>query len=191
LFSWPDGKSDITKTEIQIKKFLNEDMDVNWVKNATIRINKKSITLTNGVEPKNKLHFACKKNSKVSLEIKNRDDKNYRKVLKLVMDMENDTRNIYKLAKFDLALHLEIDTFRLNNQDVDNIQKIVLDALKRDSSENYLYEDDAQIFRVLCWKTKKEGDDKYNMVALTISIRVYAPDKPMLMVKLDNMEDDF
>lgn len=178
LFSWTDSTSDITNDDkTRIKELLNKDMDVNWVENAEIKINKKSISFSD--DKKNALSFTCERDSKVSLKIKNKDGKP-KKFLNLIM--EKDTRNIYKLAKFDLALHLQIDTFRLNNQDVDNIQKTVLDALKkRDSSENYLYEDDAQIFRVFCWKTKKEDIDKYNTAALAISIRVYDPDKPMLM----------
>lgn len=189
LFGWPDGRSDITaKDKIRIKELFNKDVDVNWIENAEIKKYKKSIKLIDRNNEKNALSFTYERNSKVSLKIKNKDGK-IKKFLNLALEIENDMWNIYKLPKIDLALYLEVDTCRLNYQDVDNIQKTVLDALKRDKKDslwNCLYEDDAQIFRVLCWKTEKQDDDKYNMAAITISFRVYNPEKCMCMVKLDN-----
>lgn len=193
LFSWTESgkRSDIYISEtdkIRIKERLNEDVDMNWVENAIIRGNQKSITLTDRDNNENVLSFSIEKDSKVFLKIKNKYYKNPRKVLKLSMELENGRRKIYKLPKLDLALHMEVDYSKLNNQDVDNVQKTVLDALKRDnkdSSWNFLYEDDAQIVRILCWKTKKEEDINSNMEALTISYRLYKPEKQMCMIMLN------
>ncbi len=78
-----------------------------------------------------------------------------------------------------------MDSRRFKQQDLDNIQEIVLDALqkdKKDPSWNYLYENDSQVCRILVWKTKKVEVSDYNTASMTISFRVHDPSKQMIMV---------
>lgn len=90
-----------------------------------------------------------------------------------------------KKAQLDLAIHLEVDSSRFKRQDLDNIQKIVLDALQKDkkiTSWDYLYENDSQVCRILVWKIEKEDQLDYNTASMTISFRVHDPSKQMIMV---------
>jgi Holliday junction resolvase RusA-like endonuclease len=88
----------------------------------------------------------------------------------------------------DLAIFLEVDINNFKNQDLDNIQKVVLDALEKDEKDpswNYLYENDSQVCRILVWKVPKKKievlNTKFNTVSMTISFRNYAPSKQMVM----------
>jgi len=93
-------------------------------------------------------------------------------------------------ALLDLAVFLEVDIKRFKNQDLDNIQKVVLDALQKDKADpswNYLFENDSQVCRILVWKVKKREikvlNEKYNTASMTISFRIHDPSKQMIMDK--------
>lgn len=74
---------------------------------------------------------------------------------------KNMNFNEYKKADLDFAIYLESSDKDYSGQDLDNVQKIVLDALQRDSQKgkdpswDCLFENDAQICRILVWKSKK------------------------------------
>lgn len=98
---------------------------------------------------------------------------------------KNDNFKELKKAQLDLAIHLEVESRRFNKQDLDNIQKIVLDALQKDKNDplwDYLYENDSQVCRILVWKMKKVKVLDYNSASMTISFRVHAPSKQMIMI---------
>jgi hypothetical protein len=67
----------------------------------------------------------------------------------------------YKKADLDFAIYLESSDKDYSGQDLDNVQKIVLDALQKDSQKDKdpswdcLFENDARICRILVWKSKK------------------------------------
>jgi len=98
---------------------------------------------------------------------------------------KNEKFKELKKVQIDLAIHLEVSSSRFENQDLDNIQKIVLDALQKDKknpSWDYLYENDSQVCRILVWKTKKVEGSDYNTASMTISFRAYDPSKQMIML---------
>lgn len=98
----------------------------------------------------------------------------------------------HKKTDLDLAIHLEVSDKDHSDQDLDNVQKIVLDALQKDKDKdpnkdpswNYLYEKDARICRILVLKSKKEvypDDPGIDTVSATISFRIHKPTKQMKM----------
>ncbi len=91
----------------------------------------------------------------------------------------------FRNAKLDFAIFLEVTPQRYSKQDLDNVQKVVFDALQRKNnpSGNYLYEDDNQICRVVAWKVEREPVEESNTDSLTISFRIHDPSKQMIMEK--------
>jgi Holliday junction resolvase RusA-like endonuclease len=88
-------------------------------------------------------------------------------------------------SAIDLAIVVKMDEYRFKHQDVDNVVKIVLDALKKggESDPIYLFEDDSQVARLLVWKMKREEDYCYDTDQLAISFRKHNPAEQMEMVK--------
>ncbi len=89
-----------------------------------------------------------------------------------------------KDAKLDLAIFIEVSSHRYKTQDIDNILKIVLDAIqrdKKDSSWKYLCEKDSQIYRILAWKDIVEKVGDYNTASVTLSFRTHDPSRQMTM----------
>lgn len=86
----------------------------------------------------------------------------------------------------DIALHLSVNKTRFERQDLDNIQKVVFDAIKKDKrhpERNYLVSDDSKIIRCLVYKTKRIEDKYVDTDELTISFREHNPEKQMILEK--------
>jgi len=100
--------------------------------------------------------------------------------------LNNRKFNIFRDEILDLAIVASINRQRMNTQDVDNIAKIVLDALKRNKNidlhrDIFLFNDDSQIIRLLIYKISREEDEIYDTDRVDISFRVHDPKKPMII----------
>lgn len=88
----------------------------------------------------------------------------------------------------DLAVVARINSMRVKTQDIDNIAKVVLDALKEQEGDSrFLFHDDCQIVRLLVWKIQEEKLQGYNTDSLTISFRVHDGKKQMILVEPEVM----
>jgi Holliday junction resolvase RusA-like endonuclease len=87
-----------------------------------------------------------------------------------------------RIQTLDLAIVADLPEQRYKNQDLDNIAKVVLDALKKSSEpEPYLFEKDSQITRLLLYKRKRKELEGYDTSQLHISFRKHAPEKSMIL----------
>lgn len=77
----------------------------------------------------------------------------------------------------DLALAVYRKPRFVKNQDVDNIAKVVLDALKGN-----LFWDDSLIARLLVFKQDAKPLKGYNTDSLVISFRAHNPEKQMILI---------
>lgn len=87
----------------------------------------------------------------------------------------------------DLAIVVHTHPLRYKNQDLDNIAKIVLDALKKQkegNSEHYFFNDDRQIVRLLIQKIQRIEDKEFETDQLSVSIRKHDPFKEMIIKPL-------
>ncbi len=101
----------------------------------------------------------------LDFKIKSRSKTKKETIQKIRQFVEENYKNkkfdSYKKADLDFAIYLETSDRDYSGQDLDNVQKIVLDALQKDSQKDkdpsweYLLENDAQICRILVWKSKK------------------------------------
>lgn len=90
-----------------------------------------------------------------------------------------------KKAPLDLAIHLEVNAQRLSSQDLDNVLKVVLDALQKDDdvpSWIYLYENDSQVYRLLIEKSEMVEISGYDTASIMISFRKHDTSKQIIMV---------
>ena len=83
--------------------------------------------------------------------------------------------------KIDLAIVVYRRVRYLKRQDLDNIAKVVLDALK-----GCLFGDDSQIVRLLLVKKEAELLAGYDTDSLVISFRVHDPEKDMILINEKN-----
>ena len=83
--------------------------------------------------------------------------------------------------KIDLAIVVYRQVGYLKRQDLDNIAKVVLDALK-----GYLFKDDSQIVRLLLVKKEAELLAGYDTDSLVISFRIYDPESDMILINKNN-----
>ena len=83
--------------------------------------------------------------------------------------------------KIDLAIVVYRRVGYLKRQDLDNIAKVVLDALK-----GCLFKDDSQIVRLLLVKKEAEPSAGYDTNSLVISFRVHDPEKDMILINKKN-----
>ena len=86
----------------------------------------------------------------------------------------------------DLCLHVSLNKARFKKQDLDNIQKVVFDAIKKDRrcpDRNYIVNDDSQIIRCIVYKTNRIEDECVDTDELTISAREHNPGKQMVLRK--------
>ena len=91
-----------------------------------------------------------------------------------------DVRN----SLLDLAIVARVSPDRMKNQDIDNIAKVVMDALKEsDGDSRFLFHDDRQVVRILVWKIQREERAEYNTDSLTISFRVHDDRRQMVLVE--------
>ncbi len=86
----------------------------------------------------------------------------------------------------DVAIVIYITPMRYKRQDLDNVAKIVLDAItKRNKEDNgYLIKDDCQIVRLLLYKKQRIEHPDADTSQMSISIRKHNPDKDMKLVKI-------
>ena len=78
--------------------------------------------------------------------------------------------------KIDLAIVVYRRVGYLKRQDLDNIAKVVLDALK-----DCLFKDDSQIVRLLLVKKEAELLAGYDTDSLVISFRIHDPERDMIL----------
>lgn len=91
-------------------------------------------------------------------------------------------------SKLDIAIIVSVTPHRMKCQDVDNIAKAVLDALKKSGEDNrFLFHDDRQIIRMLVWKIEQKTLQDYNTDTLTISFRKHNPEKQMILIETRNI----
>lgn len=83
--------------------------------------------------------------------------------------------------KIDLAIVVYRQVGYLKRQDLDNIAKVVLDALK-----GYLFKDDSQIVRLLLVKKEAELLAGYDTDSLVISFRIHNPERDMILINKKN-----
>lgn len=88
----------------------------------------------------------------------------------------NPLLNSLKDKLLDLAIVVYCDKHRYKRQDVDNIAKIILDALK-----TKLYTDDNQIIRLLLEKKERTDVEEADSDEICISIREHNPKKQMIL----------
>lgn len=98
--------------------------------------------------------------------------------------MQNPSFKDIRGKLLDLAIVARISARRMKSQDIDNLAKIVLDALKeKEGDPCFLFRDDAQIARLLVWKIEREEQPGWNTDSLTISFRVHDDKKQMALVE--------
>ncbi len=85
--------------------------------------------------------------------------------------------------KLDVAIVIHVNKKRYNTQDVDNIAKVILDALKNNSSKSYLIKDDSQIIRLLVYKKLRACSENSDTDQVSISIRKHDPKKEMKLIR--------
>ncbi len=93
-----------------------------------------------------------------------------------------------KRALLDVAIVLHVRKGRYKTQDLDNIAKIVVDALEKPNNEEdkhpYLYENDNQIIRLLLYKIQRKDQLDAETSQLSISARKHNPNKDMVLEEL-------
>lgn len=102
--------------------------------------------------------------------------------------MLNENFQPYRGSQIDLAIVVKISPLRLRKQDIDNIAKVICDALKKRKDDNrFLFDDDSQIIRLLVWKILRKQDPLWDTDSYDISFRVHDSNKPMILTQLSTM----
>ena len=102
--------------------------------------------------------------------------------------MANNDFEPIRGSQLDLAIVIKLSPNRLNRQDIDNIAKVICDALKKRKGDNrFLINDDSQIIRLLIWKVKRKEDPLYDTDSYDISFRIHDSTKPMNLLQLGIM----
>lgn len=89
-----------------------------------------------------------------------------------------------KNSLLDVAIVVHIRAGRFRRQDLDNLAKIILDALekpKEDDGYPFLFNDDNQIVRLLLYKIERKEDLESETSQLSVSARVHDPSKEMIL----------
>lgn len=98
--------------------------------------------------------------------------------------MQNPNFKDIRGESLDLAIVASVNPSRMKTQDIDNIAKVVLDALKKRAGDSsFLFHDDYQIVRLLIWKIQSEKRPMYNTDSLSISFRVHNNKKQMILIE--------
>jgi Holliday junction resolvase RusA-like endonuclease len=87
----------------------------------------------------------------------------------------------------DVSIVVHIRKGRHRRQDLDNLAKIILDALQKPKTEDgcpYLYENDNQIIRLLLVKKERTEYSDSETSQLSISARKHDPEKQMILKEL-------
>jgi len=86
--------------------------------------------------------------------------------------------------QLDLAIVIKLSPYRFNNQDADNIAKVICDALKkRRGDDRFLFNNDSQIIRLLIWKMQRVEDPLWETDSYDISFRTHDSSKSMELVQ--------
>lgn len=98
--------------------------------------------------------------------------------------MQNPNFKDIRGEPLDLAIVASVNPSRMKTQDIDNIAKVVLDALKKRAGDSsFLFHDDCQIVRLLIWKIQSKKRPMYNTDSLSISFRVHNDKKQMILIE--------
>jgi len=98
--------------------------------------------------------------------------------------MQNPNFKDIRGEALDLAIVASVNPSRMKTQDIDNIAKVVLDALKKRAGDSsFLFYDDYQIVRLLIWKIQSEKRPMYNTDSISISFRVHNNKKQMILIE--------
>lgn len=89
--------------------------------------------------------------------------------------------------KLDVGILVHINKKRYKSQDVDNIAKVVLDALKKTKSGSYLIDDDSQIIRLLVYKKLREKIKNSETDQISVSIRKHNPKMDMKLIRSNTL----
>jgi Holliday junction resolvase RusA-like endonuclease len=124
----------------------------------------------------------------VSTRSSNRENqkREIRKTLTLWLD--NPRFEEVRKKDLDLSIVVLINPLRMKTQDVDNIAKPIMDALKRNinhPNDPYLFEEDSQIRRLLIEKIQKVEHNDFDTDDVYISFREYDPQNQMIMKPLE------
>ena len=98
--------------------------------------------------------------------------------------MKNPDFDSVRSLPLDLAIVARVSPSRMKKQDIDNIAKVVMDALKKSEGDpRFLFYDDHQVIRLLVWKLQETEYTGYNTDTLTISFRIHDDRKQMILVE--------
>jgi Holliday junction resolvase RusA-like endonuclease len=98
--------------------------------------------------------------------------------------MKNPHFENVRASPLDLAIVARVSPGRMKNQDIDNIAKVVIDALKKsDGDSRFLFYDDCQVVRLLVWKLQEKEYAEYNTDSLTVSFRIHDDRKQMTLIE--------
>jgi len=126
----------------------------------------------------------------VTISTKNRNRKDVIATIRMNLEswMKNHHFGGIREAELDLAIIASVSPGRMKNQDIDNISKVVLDALKKSGDDDrFLFHDDCQVIRLLVWKIQQQELADSNTDTLTISFRIHDPNKQMILVEPEMM----
>ena len=101
---------------------------------------------------------------------------------------ENEQVKKMRNEKVDVAICLFICNAKYKNQDVDNIAKIVLDAIskrRKNDSGPYLLNNDNQVIRLLVYKQKSKDSELLQACTdqVNISIRKHNQKEQMILIQ--------
>ncbi|MBA7499088.1 hypothetical protein ES704_01828 [subsurface metagenome] len=98
--------------------------------------------------------------------------------------MANNNFEPIRGQQLDLAVVIKLSPYRFKKQDVDNIAKVICDALKkRRGDDRFLFNNDSQIIRLLIWKIQRVEDPLWETDGYDISFRIHNSSKPMELVQ--------
>lgn len=102
--------------------------------------------------------------------------------------MKNPDFESVRSLPLDLAIVARVNPSRTKKQDIDNIAKVVMDALKKSEEDpRFLFYDDCQVIRLLVWKLQETQYAGYNTDTLTISFRMHDNKKQMILIEPEIM----
>ncbi len=121
--------------------------------------------------------------------------KEFEKDIRIHLEPDLDKIKRIKDKPLDLAIVVKKYPKAMKYQDVDNMAKLILDALKRDKKNPdfpFLFEDDKQIMSLLVWKLnvnriKGITHKIFNIESLDISFRVHNKKRQMILKELDTI----
>ncbi len=110
-------------------------------------------------------------------------------IKKIKLDLENwlENKNFdeFRNKKIDLSLVIYTSELNMKIQDVDNIAKIILDAIcfSKHHGKPFLFENDNQILRLLVYKIKQEEMKESNTDEFVISFREHNAELQMNLIE--------